>query len=461
MDVDDKFSPTLSWISRLKDPRLVSHTVIVLLSDTVWGHLACRTFLFRKAWFFITLLVFVTGQSILKNLNKDGDNELIRYLVFTARAFNYGLTLTALLYNHSTKLWKAYTTHEVIRVFRGRIAIPKYLLTLQECAGFVLMIVFLFLLMLEPIIWCIGTDDGRQFYEGCESGKSVKFPYSVVSMFGMILFYLLLLDLAVVSTKTSAYVLVCLRMVSEVALFLLALVSVLMAFGSSITVIKHSQPDFAGLHKAVLALLEMSMRMYDGKHFETYEADPIVLMCVFFFLMCVTAFLMNMLIAQLTCAYEAVYVDMIGYARLERIDVLNSAMTGVGAKRWQAFIHKLKVTEKTEFNHGDTGVSGALQVMEPANLNPTTQEKIKRYGGTTSPEFKWPADEASADDGGDRYERVTTLIEKTYRRLAGKGGKGGGSGSGSGTGGAGTGGGSSGGGGEGESGTGGASGASG
>ena len=42
-----------------------------------------------------------------------------------------------------------------------------------------------------------------------------------------------------------------------------------------------------------------------------------VLVVVFVFLVTVVVFLLNMLVAQLTCAYEAVYVDMVGYA-LER-----------------------------------------------------------------------------------------------------------------------------------------------
>ena len=59
--------------------------------------------------------------------------------------------------------------------------------------------------------------------------------------------------------------------------------------------------------------------MFDGKHFERYETDPMALACVFLCLVVVLVFLLNMLIAQLTCAYEAVYGDMVGYARLERI----------------------------------------------------------------------------------------------------------------------------------------------
>merc|ERR1711976_768584 len=222
---------------------------------------------------------------------------------------------------------------------------------------------------------------------------------------------------AVLSTKVSAYVLVCIRMLSEVSLFILALASVLLAFASGISVIKHDQDDFAGIHKGLLALLEMTMRMYDGAHFESYETDPLVLICVFIFLVTVIVFLLNMLVAQLTCAYEAVYSDMIGYARLERIEIIVGIMLVVSQKRWSGFVESLKLDSKCEFNAGDIGVTGGTQILEPANSNPTTQDMIKRFGGSTSVEMQWPVEQEGQGDEADRFERLENLIQKTLKRI--------------------------------------------
>merc|ERR1719284_2300196 len=244
------------------------------------------------------------------------------------------------------------------------------------------------MLILEPIIWCFEHSDGKQFYEECPEAEDVSMPYSIFSMLAMLLYFALLIDLAVLSTKVSAYVLVCIRMLSEVSLFLLALAAVLLAFASGISVIKHDQEDFAGIHKGLLALFEMTMRMYDGAHYELYESDPLVLVCVFIFLIAVMVFLLNMLVAQLTCAYEAVYVDMIGYARLERIEIIVGIMPNVSEKRWRGFCNTLALDQKCEFNAGDIGVTGGMQLQEAANLNPTTQDMIKRFGGSTSVEMQ-------------------------------------------------------------------------
>merc|ERR1719498_869595 len=156
------------------------------------------------------------------------------------------------------------------------------------------------MLITEPIIWCWNkaSELNKLFYEDCDGLDDVRFAYSVMSMIAMCLYYALVLDLAVLSTKVSAYVLVCIRILYEVFLFLLALTATLMAFGSSISVLKHDQEDFKGIHKSALALLESSMRMFDGAHFERYETDPLALACVFLFLIVVLVFLLNMLIAR-------------------------------------------------------------------------------------------------------------------------------------------------------------------
>merc|ERR1719498_842066 len=340
--------------------------------------------------------------------------------------------MTQLLWTHLTKSFRQIRERKLIYLY-GWFPIPAYLKSWQDSAGFALMVMLVMMLILEPILWCFNHDGGKQFYEECSEADELQMPYSIFSMLAMLLYFALLIDLAVLSTKVSAYVLVCIRMLSEVFLFLLALGATLLAFASGISVIKHDQVDFAGIPNGLLALLQMTMRMYDGAHYEKYESDPLVLVCVFFFLITIMVFLLNMLVAQLTCAYEAVYSDMIGYARLERIEIIVGIMPVVSEKRWNSFCESLKLDQKCEFNAGDIGVTGGMQSTEPANLNPTTVDMIKRFGGSTSVEMPWPAEAEGQGDEDDRFERLENLIQKTLKRITksgsgGRGGKGGSSG---------------------------------
>jgi uncharacterized membrane protein YgcG len=382
----------------------------------------------------VTLLVFLTAQSIFRHVNPDNKQDFDRNVVFALRLFIYCISLSQLVWNHCHKWHKAWKNSDFYRYF-GKVPLPRYLENWQEAIRMVLMLLIIGMLILEPIIWCLQDDGGELFTEDCKASENIEFTYSFLSMCAMFLYFVLLLDLAVLSTQVSAYVLVCFRMTSEVSLFLLALFGVTLAFSCSISVVKHSQEDFKGIPKGFLTLLEIAMRMRSGKSYETYEKDPTVLMCVFVFLFLVTIFLMNMLIAQLTCAYESIYSDMVGYARLERVEIIVTTMPMVSQRDWEKFTNALALDEKTEFNVGDLGVTGGLQVFEPASQNPTTKDAIKRFGGSTSVDMPWPADDEGEGDENDKFERMEKLIQKALKRLTKSGsGKGGGSRSGSGSG---------------------------
>ena len=91
----------------------------------------------------------------------------------------------------------------------------------QQGADLLLAIMLVSMLVLEPILWCMNDDNTHGttdyiFWEHCRDAKDVQFSYSFFSMIAMMLYYILLLDLAVISTKVSAYCLVCIRMLSEV-----------------------------------------------------------------------------------------------------------------------------------------------------------------------------------------------------------------------------------------------------
>merc|ERR1712060_1004951 len=96
-------------------------------------------------------------------------------------------------------------------------------------------------------------------------------------------------------------------------------------------------------------------------------------------------FLLNLLIAQLNCSYQATYQNMLGYARLNRGKIVTETMTSLARWRWDSFLESLRLEERVEFGEGDMGLAGGIQVFEPASANITTVDMIRRFGGSTSP----------------------------------------------------------------------------
>jgi len=447
-DEEGNFNKALSWICNMRDPKLVCHPLVILVSDLVWSRAASTSFLYGKTWFLLTVLVFITSQSVLQYVNdaKDQDDhknaDVQRAFVFTARAFIYLLSLSQLVFTHLRDSVRAYRSGNTIKLLC--IPIPKYLKKWQEAASFCLTISLTVMLVIEPILWCWPHKGDMLFAEKCDEQSSMRFSYTFFSMLAMFLYYTLLIDLTVVSTRISAFVLVCVRMLSEVMLFLGALAGVILCCSSAISVLKQDSQDFAGIHEGSFALFSQVIGTYSSKRYHDLEKEPTVLAVVFVFLIVTLILLLNLLIAQLSCAYSAVYEDMVGYARLERAEIIVEIMPSVPQWRWLGFINSLRLNKRLEFNEGDTGPSGGIQVKEPANINPTTIDMIRRFGGSTSTEMPWPEEDNGEGDEDDRFDRLEKMVQKTLARinqagnLGGKGKRGGGNagtlGTGSGTG---------------------------
>jgi uncharacterized membrane protein YgcG len=426
MDEDGRFSKTLQWIAATRDPKLVCHPVIVLVADIVWSKVAYRSFLYGKSWTIFMLLILVTSQSIVEHLDVGVNNEPARIVVFVCRAVVYMLGLTQLLFGHIKNFTKAYRTKNTAKLLCLRI--PRYILQWQNGASLFLTLSLSGMLLMEPIVWCWGKTVDMMFDEKCIEMEGQRFGYTVFSMFSVLLYYVLLIDLSVVSTRISAFVLVCVRMLSEIALFLGAIVSTSLAFSSGISVLKQDSKDFAGIQKGAYALFRMVVGVYATNRYHYLEEEPLLLIVVFVFCILTVFFLLSMLVAQLSCAYSSVYVNMVGYARLERAQTIVDIMPSVAKSRWDFFLESLLLHKRLEFNQGDIGVAGGIQMKEAANLNPTTVDMIRRFGGSTSPEIQWPEDEADGD-GEDKFEKMEKLLQRTLARITkgGHGKKGGGS----------------------------------
>merc|ERR1719356_962101 len=159
-----------------------------------------------------------------------------------------------------------------------------------------------------------------------------------------------------------------------------------------------------------------------GSHYDALNDDPALAVVVIIYIIATVIFLPNLLIAQLNCAYQATYLDMLGFARLNRGKIVYETMPSVARWRWARFIEALRLEDPVEFGEGDMGVSGGIQITEPASANITTVDMIRRFGGSTSPLAQWPEEENAGDDEEDRFDRMEKLIEKAMKRMTTKGG---------------------------------------
>mmetsp|Transcript_89320 Transcript_89320/g.257594 ORF Transcript_89320/g.257594 Transcript_89320/m.257594 type:complete len:1087 (-) Transcript_89320:64-3324(-) len=423
LDGDGNFAQTLEWLVEHDDPKIICHPAIVMVSDIAWHKLAFKIFLSGKIWFLFTLLVFVVSQSVLNHLGEKEEASAADHLaMFVCRCFIYNFSLGQWIYYHVKHAYKDLRAGQVIRI--ARMVAPAYLQTWQDKASLALTILLLLMFAIEPILTCIphmheNFPGSGIFTQLCPQADGSRFVYSLFSMGAMMMYFLLLIDLSVFSTRISAFVLMIIRVLSEVMLFLFALLFFLLAFACAVSTLEHANSDFSDIPQSGLSLLKVTLGMMGGGRFDRLEEDAALFVSVILYVIVTVVFLINMLVAQLNSEYQATYQDMVGFARLNRCKMVIESMPSVSKRRWEKVVQRLRLDEPCEFGEGDVGLAGGIQVFEPASANPTTKETIRRFGGSTSPAAQWPAEDAAHHaEETDRFERIERLIEKTMKRMS-------------------------------------------
>lgn len=419
-DQEDNFSQALEWLADFREPKIICHPVVVLFADMVWGHLALYSFLVGRIYFLVMLCLFVTSQAIIPRLQAEHGPRIEENIaLLTCRCLIYLGSMLKIFYSQLRLLVSDCKTRSFVRIMYC-IPVPAYLVSFQETGNLVLLIILICMCALEPLWYCIGTPEFEQttFTPVCPASMKTQEVYALISGLGILLYWALLMDFTILSMRISSFVMVCGRVLQEVGLFLMALIFAILAFATAISALEQQLEHFQGVENGMLSLLQIALRMYPTSGFKYIKEEPWVLVAICMFTIVVAIFFLNLLIAQLNQAYQVVYEDMQGFARLNRASVIVATLLDVSPKRWKRFLASLRFDERLEFNEGDIGLAGGIQILEPPNANPTTVDLIKRFGGSTSPTMPWPEEEEDGDD--DRFDRLEKLIVRTTKSVTGK-----------------------------------------
>lgn len=258
----------------------------------------------------------------------------------------------------------------------------------------------------EPIWWCLNdpSGDGLLFTSNCDGALYRADSYAALSCVAMLLYCALIINLSILSMRISSFVMMCGRVLAEVGLFLMAACFLIISFALGISALSHRSSAFQGLDNAAYSLFAIMIGLFPARDLDQMQDEIGVIITVSIFVIFIAIFLLNLLVAQLNQAYQIIFPDMQGYARLTRASVIVSAVEHASTQRWTRFLQGLHFDQCLEFEEGDVGLAGGIQVTEPSWV-----DSIRRFGGSTSPEMPWPEDERLLTDD-DRFERLEKLI---------------------------------------------------
>ncbi|CAJ1371316.1 unnamed protein product [Effrenium voratum] len=404
----------LREICTIKDPKIMVHPVVVTVSDTLWNGLVRNHFLLSRLWFLASLLIFMLSEAILPKEPDISSIWEVRLVVFFGRTFMYGVTMTRLLIRFAWKSCKDIRRRKTFK-FMG-IPLPKHLHNAMAVGNLALAVLLMLMCTYEPMYQCLVSVPKDWPTMDCEDAEDIRWTYSALGLLAMAVHWSLMVDLAVFSTGLSAFVLVCAQVLSEIGRFLVALIFLLLTFGSAISVLEHPYFEMRDIPNSVLCLFSITILLYEDDY-RTLMEEPALLTAVLLFVLASSILLMNLLIAQLNSSYVYIYQDMVGFARLNRAQKIVEALANVNKQHWSTFVSSLCFDQPLEFNQGDVGVAGGIQITEPASEHLVLKDSILRFGGSCSMELEWP-EEAKKSEDLDKLTKIEKLAKKVLRRVA-------------------------------------------
>lgn len=360
----------------------------------------------------------MTAKTIFDEIDEDGDGNLDwEELAGAAAAFKTRVA------DEFKKVFKFLQDDDGPVVMEDeRKGISGQSKSVYNIISFVLMMILAVMLTHEPMLWCSKAEDWPTI--ACAASTGVSYRYSVFVSVALVIHWLILVDLAVFSTDISAFLLVVGHVMGEVKTFLTALSFLLLTFGSALPIFCSDCPLVAGnyssMPRAIVSLFAITLGWFEADDvMHVRNSDQTFLAVLMLFVGLAVIILLNLLIAQLNRSYEYINRDMVGFAQMNRASLIVEAMLSCGKDKWETFQESLMFDQKLEFDPGDLGLAGGIQVTEPKSHHTVLEETIFRFGGSTSPDTPWPVEKTSTEDQDDRWDRLEILLSKAIKRKTG------------------------------------------
>ena len=434
MLVGDEGQLTTSLLDLIKhgDPEIVCHPSAVFQADLLWTRLCVLPWAITKAWFCVTLILFVVAEQNGIVAQDAGSSQ--RYVVIACRAALYLVSLGQLVVKHAVQSFRALRAKQTRR-FVWRCHLPSYLLQSgQEMTEVVLLILLFAMLCCEPVLHCMSVN-GELRVECCDYGEwycSLGDFYNRLAAFPMLLYFILASELVHLHVQLSVFSVICTSLWWEFLLYIAVLVFFAATFAAGVACLPQlggaesiQNRDFGNMLAAFENMLAMAANTYGSGNYEEIATagEPMLQWFVMAFAACWHVYLMNLMVAQLCQRYNEIFHNARGNARLTRgIIIYETSMPLISKRRWGRFVESLRLGDACELDEGDNGPKGAVPTLESPyeylQYPAVELDRVQRFGGLANASLPWPNLEDALDDSAvGRLERLTMTKFEEMDRL--------------------------------------------
>uniref|UniRef100_A0A7S0U4W9 Globin domain-containing protein n=2 Tax=Hemiselmis andersenii TaxID=464988 RepID=A0A7S0U4W9_HEMAN len=203
-------------------------------------------------------------------------------------------------------------------------------------------------------------------------------------------------QILVTSTRLSALIYTVGILLSDVVRLLLVILILLVAFAAYLTCL--SNEGFGEFGQSILSLVRVSIEVSKP---DLIEVGGWSLFMLLFFVTFIQVGMLSILVAQLSLSYETTSQDKTGYAKMNKAFVVVEIESVLSQAMRTRIYDVFAFDQPLEFDSGDLGPTGGVQVRENAAVrsHPTyVPDRILRFPGDADPKEPWPEQESDSED---------------------------------------------------------------
>lgn len=210
----------------------------------------------------------------------------------------------------------------------------------------------------------------------------------VISGISTFLIWIQLIQVLVLSPNLAAFTYTITRMFEDVSRNLMVISLIVVSFAGTLTVLH--QPYYDTLQRSILNLLKIILGL---SFLELESLEGWGLFTLIFFVVIIEIGFLNILIAQLALAYEELSADKEGFAMMSRAYMVVEMESFMPISYRQKIYEEFNFDKPLEFDGGDEGPAGGIQLKQPASMRAHEKyipDRVIRYAGEASPNDPWP-----------------------------------------------------------------------
>lgn len=325
------------------------------------------------------------------------DGHLVHGVECTDRAFSVrcacGILSAIAFLSMSYLIFKQFSQGQTtqVNIFKGlKCTVPRLICNPWNAARYVSMV----FLMIASV-----ADATCNSFVPSDPSEPARSPYRdpedtptammFITAAAGLLMWAQLIQALVMSTRLAALTYVIGQLFGDVGRFIVLIGIVLFSFAAAMTALQ--EPGFEAFEVSAKTLLRVFLNLEPPAEYPGVDSAGTILLILYAVITNVG--LLSILIAQLALAYEHLSEDKAGYAKMNRafvcVEVDSYIPMSYRLKIWNAF----DFFKPIEFDHGDEGPEGGVQVMEAASVRASPKykpDRIIRCTGTASPHDPWP-----------------------------------------------------------------------